>query len=179
MDIGPKLKAARQRRNLSLRALAEETGFSASFLSQVELGQSSPSLASLGRIAQALGVSLASLLTEPGSPSGPIVRRGEPGLKSQWSKATVRSLVPPGKDDDIAAVLITLEPGGRSGRAVGASAGQQFVYCVRGTVRLTLDDEVYELAEADSALLDNDRRIQWHNPGRQRAELLLVTVRQP
>jgi transcriptional regulator with XRE-family HTH domain len=179
VDIGPKLKAARQRRNLSLRALGEQTGFSASFLSQVELGQTSPSLGSLGRIAQALGVSLASLLAEPGSPSGPIVRRGETGLKSEWSRAIVRSLIPADRDDRIAAVLVTLEPSGRSGQAVGALAGQQFAYLVRGSVRLTLDEETYELAEGDSALLDSDRRVKWHNPSRQRAEILLVTFRLP
>jgi transcriptional regulator with XRE-family HTH domain len=177
VDIGPKLKAARLRRGLSLRALGEATGFSASFLSQVELGQSSPSLGSLGRIAQVLGVSLPSLLTEPGDPPGPVVRRGAPRLKSQWSRATVRSLVPAGMEDRVDAVLVTLEPGGRSGRAVGAATGMQFIYCLRGGVRLTLDETLHEIGEGDSVVIDTARRAQWHNPGRQRAELLLVSVR--
>ena len=61
VKLGPRLKAARNAKSLSLRALGERTGFSASFLSQVELGQASPSLASLGRIAVEL---------EPGGRSG-------------------------------------------------------------------------------------------------------------
>jgi transcriptional regulator with XRE-family HTH domain len=55
--VGPKLKQRRNELNLSLRALAAETGLSAAFLSQIERGKSNPSLNSLQRIAKALNVS--------------------------------------------------------------------------------------------------------------------------
>ena len=56
--VGPKLKQRRNELNLSLRALAAETGLSAAFLSQIECGKSNPSLNSLQRIAKSLDVSL-------------------------------------------------------------------------------------------------------------------------
>lgn len=55
--VGPKLKQRRNELNLSLRALAAETGLSAAFLSQIECGKSNPSLNSLQRIAKSLNVS--------------------------------------------------------------------------------------------------------------------------
>lgn len=56
--IGQKLKKRRNEMNLSLRTLAVQTGLSAAFLSQIELGKSNPSLNSLQRIASCLHVSI-------------------------------------------------------------------------------------------------------------------------
>ncbi|HVS04161.1 MAG TPA: helix-turn-helix transcriptional regulator, partial [Thermoanaerobaculia bacterium] len=56
--IGETLQRLRLAQGLSLRTLAGRAGFSPSFLSQVENGQSSPSIASLDRLAQALGLRL-------------------------------------------------------------------------------------------------------------------------
>ncbi len=61
--IGQKLKQRRDELNLSLRALAAQTGLSAAFLSQIECGKSNPSLNSLQRIAKSLGVPLHFFLT--------------------------------------------------------------------------------------------------------------------
>ena len=65
--IGERLRAARQRRGLSLRALGELTGFSASFHSQVELGQASPSVGSLQRIVVPVNIALTQ---SPANPFG-------------------------------------------------------------------------------------------------------------
>ena len=57
--LGPELKRLREAGGISLRLLADRAGFSASFISQVENGQASPSIASLEKIAATLGVTLA------------------------------------------------------------------------------------------------------------------------
>jgi transcriptional regulator with XRE-family HTH domain len=56
--LGNCLRSLRELKGISLRGLAERTDFSASFLSQIENGQSSPSISSMEKIAHALGVSL-------------------------------------------------------------------------------------------------------------------------
>jgi transcriptional regulator with XRE-family HTH domain len=61
--IGQKLKKRRNELNLTLRALAVQTGLSAAFLSQIELGKSNPSLNSLQRIASSLHISINYFLT--------------------------------------------------------------------------------------------------------------------
>jgi transcriptional regulator with XRE-family HTH domain len=180
LQIGPKLKAARQALRLSLRALGEKTGFSASFLSQLELGQVSPSLSSLAQIAQALDVNLSDLVAAPRTQTGPVVhRRQQEGHRSEWSRATLQSLLPAAAAERIEAMLVTIEPGGRSGKTPLVHVGKEFAFCVRGKVTLTLDGEHHSLGEGDSAFYDASRPRQWENPGKRRAEILLVVLRKP
>jgi transcriptional regulator with XRE-family HTH domain len=56
IQIGAAVRRLREVRGLTLRAVADQAGFSASFLSQVENEQASPSISSMERIAAALGL---------------------------------------------------------------------------------------------------------------------------
>jgi transcriptional regulator with XRE-family HTH domain len=177
--IGNKLKAARGQQDLSLRALGTRIGFSASFLSQVELGQVSPSLGSLDRIAQALGLHLSDLLSDPTTTPGPVLNhRTHPALHSEWSKATVESLLPANVGDKIGVVLMGFEPGGQSGKWTSlASGGKELAFCVRGKAAITIADEQYHLGEGDSIFYDAAQTSRWENAGRRRAEILLISLR--
>src|ERR687884_1913435 len=77
VEVGERLRALRQFRRCTLRTIAERSGLSESFLSQVERGRSSASIASLKRIADALGVSMADLFEPGGPPWARVLRRGE------------------------------------------------------------------------------------------------------
>src|SRR3954454_16554914 len=78
LDVGPRIRALREGMDLSLRDLAERSGVSAPMLSQVERGETSPTLAVAGRIAAGLDLRLSQLLRldEQGSVSG--VRAAQP-----------------------------------------------------------------------------------------------------
>jgi transcriptional regulator with XRE-family HTH domain len=177
--IGNKLKATRRQQALSLRLLGTRIGFSASFLSQVELGQVSPSLGSLDRIAQALGLHLSDLLSDPTTTPGPVLNHRTPaGLHSEWSKATVESLLPANVGDKIGVVLMGFEPKGQSGKWSSlASGGKELAFCVRGKAAITIADEQYHLGEGDSIFYDAAQTSRWENAGRRRAEILLISLR--
>ena len=87
LQLGSRIRALRQARRLTLRALAERSGVTESFLSQVEREVTSPSIASVQRIARGLDLSIAQLFAEEGA-SGRVVRRearrriSYPGLKA-------------------------------------------------------------------------------------------------
>jgi XRE family transcriptional regulator, regulator of sulfur utilization len=178
LKIGPRLRAVRKSQKISLRALAQRTGFSPSFVSQVELGQTSPSLASLQRICDALHLELSELLREPERPRAtPVLRRRDrESLRSEWSKATAASLVPSGSDDRFSALLLTLDPGGRTGAISRRRGALEFAYCIRGRVTLILGEERHEMASGDSALLQHPTA-SWDNTGRTHAEVLVVSAR--
>jgi XRE family transcriptional regulator, regulator of sulfur utilization len=178
VEIGPRIRAARESLGISLRSLAERSGFSASFLSQVELGQSSPSLASLQRITDALELDLAELLRRPESrPPTPVVRRGErQSLRSEWSRASAESLLPDGNDERFGAWLLALDPGGRTGTIERRRGVREFAYCVRGRVALTLGAARHELGPGDSAVL-GQFSAAWENIGKLRAEILIVSAK--
>src|SRR3954454_13121061 len=77
VDVGERLRDIRRLRRATLRTIADRAGVSESFLSQVERGRASASIASLQRIAGALGVAVADLF-EPGGPPKPrVIRREE------------------------------------------------------------------------------------------------------
>src|SRR5437764_14974183 len=76
IDVGERLRAIRRSRRCTLRTVATRSGLSESFLSQVERGQSSASIASLRRVADALGVSLADLVEVELLPGPRVLRRG-------------------------------------------------------------------------------------------------------
>jgi XRE family transcriptional regulator, regulator of sulfur utilization len=177
LELGPRLRAARKARQISVRALAQRTGFSPSFLSQVELGQSSPSLASLQRICDALEVDLPDLLRDPDhARTAPVVRRADrESLRSEWSKASAESLLPNGGDDRFAALLLTIDPGGRTG-IISTRGSRELAYCIRGKVELTMGSERFDLSPGDSALIDR-ADASWVNRGKRRAEILVVSAR--
>src|SRR5262249_60114721 len=77
VDVGDRLRAIRHLRRATLRTVADRAELSESFLSQVERGRANASVASLRRIAAALGVNVADLFEPNGSVSRPRVLRRE------------------------------------------------------------------------------------------------------
>jgi len=178
-QIGERLREARQHSGLSLRALGELTGFSASFLSQVELGQTMPSLGSLQRIADALGLTVSSLLAQGDGASAVVRKSGRGALRSEWSKATVEPLVQPSADEKLQAMLIRLDPQGKTGVTSYAPGRRMFAYCTIGAAVATLNEPVEELSleAGDSVVVDGPRTAAWENRTDQLAELLVVAAR--
>jgi XRE family transcriptional regulator, regulator of sulfur utilization len=177
--LGDRLRSIRKAQGLSVRSLAQRTGFSPSFLSQVELSQSSPSLGSLQRIADALGVGLADLLAKTTNGS-PILRRSRrQAVHSEWSKASAEPLVPAGTDERLAATLLHVDPGGRTGITSYREDERFFAYCVLGVIYLRIEpsEEAQRVVSGDSLLLDGPRRLSWENRSKKPAELFAVTVR--
>ena len=90
LQLGPRIRALRQARRLTLRDVADRAGVTESFLSQVERDVTSPSIATVGRIARALDLSIAQLFAEE-QVSGRVVRRearrrvAYPGLRRSTS----------------------------------------------------------------------------------------------
>ena len=115
--LGQELQRLRKRTGMSLRAFAQAVGFSASFISQVENGVASPSIASLGKMAAALDVTIPELFIASHTHEPVVVRAASrPGFRSAWSKARIDSLIAPGRSARLEALLVTLEAGGSSGK---------------------------------------------------------------
>jgi transcriptional regulator with XRE-family HTH domain len=176
-NLGPAVRRLREAQQLSLRSLAERTGFSASFLSQVENGQASPSISSMERIATALGVSLGEFFQTAGRNPLPVVRAdARLVLHSGWSSAQLESLVG-GVGGRLEPVLVTLQSGGTSGSRAYASGREEFALVLEGTVTLTLNDSEQELACGDAVTIRPGALRRWRNPGPQPARILIVTAR--
>ncbi len=181
IHVGPRLRNARRELRLSLRGLATLTGFSASFLSQAERGEVSPSLGSLQRICAALSIELPDLLRDPArAKPGPVVRRAERGsLRSEWSKASAEPIVTADPTHPISAMLLTLDRRGRTGPILRPAGSSAFAYCLHGSVTVTLDGIAHRITAGDCVVLDDSSGAAWENTGRSKAQVLWVSARLP
>lgn len=182
--VGGIIHALRTGRGLSLRTLATRSGFSPSFISQVEHGQASPSIASLEKIAAALGVTLSEFFArEPVAadpPSCTIVRAADrPELTSGWSRATLEALGPTGAGRTMGPVMLTLEPDGRSGDRAAAHGGYEFAIVWDGNVRVTLGDTEHRLTTGDAVTFRSAMPNRWENVGPTSARVLIVVAHPP
>jgi quercetin dioxygenase-like cupin family protein len=161
---------------LSVRAFADRAGFSASFISQLENGQVSPSIASLGEIASKLNVTLVDLMARSTESQSPIVRaKDREGFRSSWSKAQLAALTH--NAGVLEALIVTLDPDGSSGGRPSPAHSEQFAFVTAGSLTLTLGDDEIPLRRGDAVQIDARTRHRWHNPSRSVAEILLVSVR--
>jgi transcriptional regulator with XRE-family HTH domain len=174
-EIGQRLREARLERGMSLRALAQSVGVSASLLSQVETGKTQPSVSTLYAIVSELGVSLDDLLgvtadggrTPPPAPTRAPVQRAadNPVLEMEngvrWERLAI------GQDGVADALLVTYAPGASSsveGRLM-RHAGVEYAYVLEGRLTLQLDFDEYELGSGDSLHFDSVRPHLYSNRG--------------
>ncbi len=178
LHVGKMVRRFRALRQLSVRTLADKCGFSPSFISQVERGQASPSIASTERIATALGVTLGEFF-RAASPSLPAIVRvkDRPVLQSQWSNAKVETLGPSSQDSRLESLLITLKAGGASASRPYTRQTEQLAVVLRGSVTLQLDDTVQVLEEGDAVSIPAGTHHCWNNRARKQVQVLIVTAR--
>ena len=179
--VGETVRRLREEARLSVRALAVRTDFSPSFISQLENGQVSPSIHSMEKIANTLGLSLAAFFASVGPGEGGLVlRRSErQKLPSSWSNADIESLGRANTRRRIEPILISLSPGGKSGKHPVAHRTEQFALVLKGKVSLRLGPDTHALQAGDSVtLLPGELRL-WTNEGRAPAQILIVGLQFP
>ena len=175
-QVGDHLRDVRTRRGLSVRALAARAGCSPSFISQVEHGQASPSISSLERLVQALGMTLGDFFRTNAPPA--VVRSYErTALTHAWSRAQVEALAPAGAGRALEPLLITLEPGGQSDSQPYAPGGDEFAFVCEGDVQLTLGEAIHRLTRGDAATFPADTPHRWENVGQDPARIVVVSAR--
>jgi transcriptional regulator with XRE-family HTH domain len=178
VNVGERIRQLRLGLSLSVRALAAETGFSPSLISQVEHSHVMPSIGSLERIAMALGVSLSTFFAESETHSEGLVRaNARQKLTSTWSPVSIEALRPMKGVGMLEPILIVMAPGGRSGTFPTAHAGEKFVLVLDGEDTLTLGDEVYGLRAGDAITFAAAIPHQLENTGAEPSHVVIVAVR--
>jgi quercetin dioxygenase-like cupin family protein len=148
-------------------------------LSQVERGETSPTLAVAGRIAAGLDLSLSQLLRLDETGHVIVVRRGR-GRKRRRGGHRTEELTPalPGQRADVS--LHRLEPGATTGGPddppIHEPGSRETAVVLGGTAMLAVDGQRHELGAGDSVTFDADLAHHFENHGDQPAELLAVVA---
>lgn len=160
-----------------MRTLAARTGFSPSFISQMEAEAVSPSIASLGKVAEELGVSLGQFFSSLESAPREVVRKEErPEYESGWSKSTVSLLADAAPGRKLSAVEVRVEPGGSSGKRAAFGMQEAVVLVISGGLVVGLEGQEVELFEGDAVYVSEGTEFSWENPGAEEATLVLVAT---
>jgi transcriptional regulator with XRE-family HTH domain len=150
IDVGERLREIRTARRCTLREVADRAGLSESFLSQVERGRASASIASLRRIADGLGISISDLF-QPDGPSRATVLRRAQRQTLAFGVLGRKMLLTPRPLRHLEVFAGELDPGGSTGEEQYAHGDSEELFVVlRGTVQLELGDEAHVLEAGDS-----------------------------
>ena len=178
-DVGTRVRALREAMDLSLRDLAERSGVSAPMLSQVERGETSPTLAVAARIAAGLELRLSQLLRLDEDGAVTVVRANERRKGPARGRGHRYELLTPPLPGQRAEVsLHTLTAGASTGGPgdppIHEPGSRETALVQDGRVVLVCDGERHELATGDCVTFDADLPHHFENPGPGEAMLLAV-----
>ncbi len=184
--LGNSLRYLREQKGMSLRALAERTDFSASFLSQIENGQCSPSITSMEKIANALGVTLGQFFLSATKEVVSVVRASDRAhMALDWSRSEIASLGAHSNGPQLRAAangsqfrasMLTIQPGGLTGKQATPSISDEFAMVFEGRVILKLQESEQILERGDSVTVVAGAARQWRNESDAIAEVLVVSL---
>ncbi|MGZ5340535.1 MAG: helix-turn-helix domain-containing protein [Solirubrobacterales bacterium] len=178
-EVGPRIRSLRESMGLSLRDLAERSGVSAPMLSQVERGETSPTLAVAAKIAAGLELTLSQLLRLDETGHAVVIRRAERRRRKRGGH-TVEELTPPlpGQRADVS--LHRLAPGAVTGGSgdppLHEPGSRETAVVLDGSLLLVLDDERLPLGDGDSVTFDADLPHHFENAGDEDAVMMAVVA---
>ncbi len=180
--MGPRIRVLREAMSLSLRDLAERSGVSAPMLSQVERGETSPTLQVAARIAAGLELRLSQLLRLDEDGAVTVVRASErrkgPGRAKGGHSYEILTPPLPGQRAELS--RHTLAPGaltgGRGDPPMHEPGSRETALVESGSVELYCDGSRHVLQEGDCVTFDADLRHHFENPSHDRDAVLLAVV---
>lgn len=164
-SIGEKLKKLRKEQKRTLKNLAEETGFSISFLSQVERGKSNVTLESLKKISDALDVNPSIFFSSETSQEMATIKREHFYYQNLSNNI---------QDAAFSPIFVTLKPGEDKGKPF-SHGGHEFLYVVEGKLTVEIAGERLELHEQQSIMFDANKVHYWFNFTDQNVRFLAIS----
>ena len=177
-EIGAKVARARSERGWSLAQLAQRAGVSPATVHKIEKSGMTPTIASLMKIAAALGKSVAFFVNEPEAPDVMVVRGGERGrVFTSKQGLDLRNFTGRYGAFAMAGAEATVEPGADSGPTPMRHPGEELVIMLEGRMEFTVAEHVHEVGAGDSIHFRTLRPHSWRNPGDEPARAIWLVVR--
>ncbi len=160
---------------MTLEGLAAAAGTSAAHLSRLESGERQPSLDGALRLALALGVPFSELFEEPEEPGPGTVVRGDEAPVHERGGFRVQHLVPEAGPEGISAVKVVYPADRVADDGLNEHEGQEWLYMLKGRLRLTLGAERTVLRPGDAAFFDARLPHRFDVLSEEDAEVLMVS----
>jgi transcriptional regulator with XRE-family HTH domain len=174
VNVGERLRELREARNISMRALASRSGLSANALSMIERGKASPSVSTLYKLSEALGVSITAFFSSDSQRKQVVFLKGSERARVSFTRGIFEGL---GGEQFVGRVepfMLTLENSANSGPRTMSHTGHEFVFCLRGELEYHVERQVFLLEPGDSLLFAAHLKHKWKNPGRNVATAIII-----
>ena len=177
-EIGAKVARARSERGWSLAQLAQRSGLSAAAVHKIEKSGMTPTIASLMKVAAALGKSVSYFVDEPETPDVNVVR-GDERARVYTSKRglDLRNLSGRYGGFAMAGAEAVAEPFADSGPSPMNHPGEELVIVLEGRMEFEVDGARHELEAGDSIHFRATRPHSWRNPSTEPARAVWLVVR--
>ncbi|MBS6196618.1 MAG: helix-turn-helix transcriptional regulator [Clostridiales bacterium] len=173
MDIGKKLKEMRLQNDLTLNALASRSELTKGFLSQVERNLTTPSIATLEDILEALGSSLSDFFHEEEEKQ--IVFPTEDFFVDEQEDYKIEWVIPNAQKNQMEPILLTLYPHKKSHELL-AFQGEEFGYVLKGNVTIVKGTKKYKVKTGETFYMDGKTSHYLYNHGSSEAKVLWITT---
>lgn len=177
-NLGVSINKLRKNQKLTLKNLADETGFSISFLSQLERGKSSATLESIKKISQALGVEPGFFFNDSMQDKDLIQRDIIETEHMKKHRIYYKSLHESIENPAFTPQLVILEPGQNEGNLI-KHPGQEFLYVLEGELTVQIDSKSYVLKTSQSIMFNSSENHYWYNYSEAPVKFLCVNYDAP
>lgn len=169
--IGARLRELRQERGLAAKEVAARAEVSPAYLSRLEHGKISPTVATLSRIVQAMGESVARVFGD--TAAGPVVRKGD--RLPVHHRGVADYLVTPTRSGRLEVLETIVEPGAGSGKEDYSHPGdEECILVLDGQLRVWLEGVPYDLLTGDAITFSCRMPHRWMNLGDSVARILWI-----
>ena len=174
VNIGDRLRELREARNISMRTLAARSGLSANALSMIERGKASPSVSTLYKLADALGISITTFFATAADRKQIVFLKADTRTHVSFSRGVFEGLGGEQFTGRVEPFMLTLENSANSGSRSMTHTGHEFVFCMRGELEYQVERQIYHLEPGDSLLFAAHLKHKWKNPGKNVASAIII-----
>lgn len=173
-SLGDKLRQLRSERNISQRELAQLAGLSPNSISLIERDETSPSVATLQSLANALNIRMSYFFEEESPTSVLHIKSGvRPRIESEG--VSIEGMGKTLAYQELEPFVITLDPhAGSGGERQVVHSGHEFVYCLQGKIEYVIDGKIYLVETGDILIFEATLPHLWRNPFANEAKFILV-----
>ncbi|MHB8778952.1 MAG: helix-turn-helix domain-containing protein [Anaerolineales bacterium] len=174
VDVATRLRELREGRGISMRTLATKSGLSANALSMIERGKTSPSVSTLYKLADALGVSITAFFGAETKKKKIVFIKSDERTRMSFTRGVFEAL---GGEQFVGRVepfMLTLESGASCGPHDMVHTGHEFIFCLRGQLDYFVEKEIFHLEAGDSLLFSSQLSHRWRNPSTHVTNALIV-----
>ena len=173
-SLGAKIKNYRLEQKITIKTLSQVTGLTSSYLSQLERNMVVPSLKSLVKIGEALGVPIISLFSKNIVEKDPVTKRGQRMHVKLPNSNIEYELLSPSFNHNVLFLLSIIQPHQTREEEFVTHHGEECIYILDGTMVVEIEDKSYTIVSGDSIHFDSGKAHRLLNEGDETVVAIVV-----